>query len=156
MSQGHRKEDAMSLTLGSSVSQSAEINVTPLIDVLLVLLIIFMLVVPNRTVGEAAEIPLPEHNQKTSPPESSVVVQLRDSGEGRTPTLRINQQDATWESLEPQLVEIFKGRAEKTAFIKSDSEIDFDYVAQALDRMHLAGIERIGLISASERLSQTR
>lgn len=144
----------MSLTLGSGDRRNAEINVTPLIDVLLVLLIIFMLVVPNRTVGEAAEIPLPEHNQTTSEPETLVVVQLRDSGEGKVPTLRINHQNANWTSLESQLREIFNSRAEKTAFIESDAELDFDYVAQALDLMHLAGIERIGLISSSERVSK--
>lgn len=145
----------MSLTLGSSDNRNAEINVTPLIDVLLVLLIIFMCVVPSRTVGETAEIPLPEHNQILSAPESIVVVQLRDSSEDVIPTLRINQQDADWKSLESDLVGIFKSRADKTAFLKSDSEIDFDYVAQALDLMHLAGIERIGLISSAEKGSNS-
>lgn len=139
----------MSLTLGPGGRRNAEINVTPLIDVLLVLLIIFMLVVPNRSVGEAAEIPLPEQNQPATTPETEIVVQLHDGGEGMRPALGINQQDASWQSLEPELVKVFKTRVEKDAFLKSDSEIDFEYVAQALDLMHLAGVERVGLMPSA-------
>lgn len=140
----------MSLTLGSS-GPSAEMNVTPLIDVLLVLLIIFLLIIPNRTVGEAADIPQPERKQKAQSPETAIVVELHEAAAGNLPTVTINQQKASWESLEATLEEIYKQRAQKTAFLKSDSEIDFEYVADALDVIHRAGVEQVGLISIPNR-----
>lgn len=140
----------MSLTVGSSGGPSAEMNVTPLIDVLLVLLIIFLLIIPNRTVGEAADIPFPEQKHMTQSPETAIVVELHDNAAGKFPTLTINQQKTSWENLEGTLEEIYKQRAQKTAFLKSDSEIDFEYVADALDVMHRAGAEQVGLISGPQ------
>lgn len=138
----------MSLTVGSSGGQSAEMNVTPLIDVLLVLLIIFLLIIPNRTVGEPADIPLPEQKQQNAQsPETPIVVELHENPAGRLPDVAINQQKTSWESLEGRLEKIYKQRAQNNAFLKSDSEIDFEYVAHALDVMHRAGAEQVGLIS---------
>ena len=141
----------MFLTLGSSGQASAEMNVTPLIDVLLVLLIIFLLIIPNRTVGETADIPLPEQKHTTQSPETAIVVELHQNAAGQHPNLTINQQKASWESLELRLQEIYKQRAQKTAFLKSDSEIDFEYVAEALDVMHRAGVDQVGLISTTNQ-----
>jgi biopolymer transport protein ExbD len=142
----------MSLTLGSSSGQSAEMNVTPLIDVLLVLLIIFLLIIPSRTVGETADIPLPEQKQPNAQsPETAIVVDLRENAAGKRPALTINQQKTSWENLEASLEKIYKQRAQKTAFLKSDSEIDFEYVAEALDVMHRAGAEQVGLISTGNQ-----
>jgi biopolymer transport protein ExbD len=139
----------MSLTVGSSGGPSAEMNVTPLIDVLLVLLIIFLLIIPNSTVGEAADIPLPEQKRTTQAAETAIVVELHESAPGELPRVTINQQKASWEGLEARLEQIYKQRAQKTAFLKSDSEIDFEYVAIAFDVMHRAGVAQVGLMAAN-------
>ncbi|HEU5414944.1 MAG TPA: biopolymer transporter ExbD [Candidatus Angelobacter sp.] len=135
----------MSMTTGSR--NGAEINVTPLIDVLLVLLIIFMVIVPPHNFGEEADIPLPAKIDRPQPePQKTIVLQLHDLGEGKVPSLKINQQDVPWDKLEARLQAIFQGRSEKVAFVKGDPELDFQYVAQAIDMSHHAGADRVGLL----------
>ncbi len=140
----------MSMTLPSRSGPGAEINVTPLIDVLLVLLIIFMVIMPHHNLGEAADIPQPAKDPKGPPPVDTIVIQLHDLGEGRQPALKINQQEVSWNDLGPRLQDIFAGRADKLAFLKGDPEVDFQFVARAIDMTHNAGVERIGLLSWKE------
>lgn len=137
----------MSMTLAPRSGPGAEINVTPLIDVLLVLLIIFMVIMPHHNLGETADIPQPAQNTKAPPPVETIVIQLHDLGEGKQPALKINQQEVSWDYLGPRLQNIFAGRAEKIAFLKGDPELDFQYVAQVVDITHSAGVDRIGLLS---------
>ena len=135
----------MSMTPGSR--HGAEINVTPLIDVLLVLLIIFMVIVPPHNLGEKADIPLPARiDTPPSERQETIVLQLHDMGEGKQPTLQINQQDVSWDKLEAHLRAIFEARSDKVAFVKGDPELDFQYVAQAIDSSQHAGAERVGLL----------
>ena len=137
----------MSMTLGTREKASAEINVTPLIDVLLVLLIIFMVVVPHQRRGETAEIPIPSREPAPiSRMPDTIVIQVLAAGQGAIPELKINQNAVAWNALDSRLKEIFQLRAEKVAFLKSDPEIDFQHVAIALDIAHHAGVDRIGLM----------
>ena len=121
-------------------------NVTPLIDVLLVLLIIFMIVVPSRYIGETADVPLPDQSKKFPPAPDTVVIQLHDVGDGKRPQLTINQQSVAWDGLEPRLQSIYRDRSEKVAFLKGDPEIAFQYVAEAVDLVHRGGAVRVGLL----------
>jgi biopolymer transport protein TolR len=68
------------------------------------------------------------------------------AGQGESPELKINQDSVAWNALDLRLKEIFQLRAEKVAFLKSDPEIDFQHVANALDIAHQAGVDRIGLM----------
>src|SRR5579863_4184290 len=143
----------MSFSLGGGGARGPEINVTPLIDVLLTLIIVFMVVVSmDKEEGVTAQIPQPDQKQTQNISEPrTVVIQVVWTKDDQPPTIRINQNSVRWEDLETRLAEIYLKRAEKVAFVRGDADVDFQYVADVIDVAHHVGL-RVGLLTMDREL----
>ena len=139
----------MSFSTAGGGPSAPQMNVTPLIDVLLVLLIIFMLVViQEKPKGFDAQIPQ-EPNPKdrsVNPPYRTIVIQVKDGKTPDHPDIKINDETVAWSDLHQRLVDIFAIRVERIAFVKADDDIDFEQVANVIDVAHSARIDRLGLL----------
>ena len=132
---------------GNTGGAVSDINVTPLIDVLLVLLIIFMVIVPVTPRGLETLVPQPPKEHKDQPEnDRTIVVQVRSNG-AAAPSYLINETTFAKTDIEPKLSEIFATRQEKVMFVKGDKELDFRLVAEVIDFGHQAGVDNIGLIT---------
>jgi len=126
----------------------AEINMTPMIDVLLVLIIVFMVVVSmSEQKGLKAQIPQPPTDTSRPTPVRTIVIQVAWAKDKQAPVLKINDQSVNWDNLHDRLFDIFKERAERVAFVKGDDDVDFQYVADAIAIARTSGVERIGLLT---------
>lgn len=135
---------------------NSDINVTPMVDVMLVLLIIFMVITPLTPRGLDALVPQPpkDKQKQQEPNDRTIVVQVVQSAPGQRPTLKINQDPATWDDLQTRLTDIFKTRAERVMFVKGDDEVPFSDVAQVIDIAHASGVDKVGLITAKIEAGQ--
>jgi len=125
----------------------SEINVTPLIDVLLVLLIIFMVIVPVTPKGLNTLIPQPPKNHQDQPEnDRTIVVQVMANGKGE-PSYLINEDTFPKSQIESKLAEIFATRQEKVMFVKGDAALDYSKVVEVIDMGHQADVDNIGLIT---------
>jgi biopolymer transport protein TolR len=129
---------------GGKKGPIVDMNVTPLIDVLLVLLIIFMVVNQRPPDGLDALVPQPNKDQKVDQTvlEQTVIVQIDQAG-----NVKINQTPSSMKTLGSQLEDIFKTRSTRVIFVKGDPNTEFQYVAEAIDIAKGAGIDKIGLIT---------
>ena len=132
----------MSVNLGAGGRPAAEMNVTPLIDVLLVLLIVFMIITPMDPHGLLTEVPQKGNDAQ---PYAPIVLQLKEEKSG-PPSIAINQQALAWKDLRNRLIEIYKSSADRVLFVKGDPDVEFDYVAQVIDTAYGVNVRRIGLI----------
>lgn len=135
--------------MGERKGVIAAMNIVPLIDILLVLLIIFMVISPVETVGLSAQLPQPSANENVAPQPGTIVVQVVSHDE-----IFVNQDAVSWNQLGSRLAGIFGQRAEKVAFVKGGDAVEFADVARAIDIMRSAGIDRVGLISGNLAAAQ--
>ncbi len=134
---------------------NSDINVTPMIDILLVLLITFMAITPVSPKGLDALVPQPpKKNTPEQPNDRTIVVSVTSRPTGGLPGYKINQDDVALADLEPRLTTIFATRAEKVMFIKGDANLNYAQVAQVIDIGHQAGVDNIGLITPKVEAGQ--
>jgi biopolymer transport protein TolR len=136
---------------GAGGGPKADINMTPMIDVLLVLIIIFMVITPLTPKGLEALVPQPPPpNQKPNQSDQRTVVIVIDANHA----MSINSEQTDEARLGGRLEEIFKTRAERVVFVKGDPSLDFQWVAKAIDIAHGAGIDKVGLMTAKVEAGQ--
>jgi biopolymer transport protein TolR len=145
---------SMAFSMAGGGPSGPQINVTPLIDVLLTLIIMFMLVVAmDPEYGEKVQIPQPPKDPSSEAAiERTVVIQVVWTTKDAPPRVKINQEEVRWEDLELRLAQIYLKRAEKVAFVRGDADIDFQYVADVIDLAHHAGVDRIGLLTQGQKV----
>ena len=138
----------MSMTTGGGPGgYSSDINVTPMIDILLVLLIIFMVIVPTTPKGLDALVPQPPKTNTPQPPDTRTIVVQVVYRPGAAPAYKINENEVAKRDLLPRLTEIYANRAERVMFVKGDDNVDFRYVAEIIDIGKAANVDHIGLMT---------
>jgi biopolymer transport protein TolR len=141
----------MSMQVGGKGGLNSDINMTPMIDVLLVLIIIFMVITPLVPKGLDTLVPQPNPNAEKQPPQTNRTIVIQVSA---GPKIQINQEEVTEAQLGPRLTEIFKTRAERVAFVRGEDNLEFKEIAKVIDIAKTAGVDKIGLMTAKMEAGQ--
>src|SRR5215469_13983197 len=128
---------------GPAGGPKSDINMTPMIDVLLVLIIIFMVITPLTPKGLEALIPQPPPpNQKQNEADDRTVVVTINKDH----SMLINTDPIAENALGKRLEDVFRTRAERIMFVKGDPDIEYRWVAEVIDIAHGAGVDKVGLM----------
>jgi len=143
MAHAHKHHGAERVVKGKELHASSDMNVTPLIDVLLVLLIIFMAALPLTQKGVDINLPIDTQNNKDTPQDISQIVVEYNAGR----QMAVNKQPVTMGELENRLRNIFEQRKDKTMFIVGDPGVRYGEIVEIIDAARGAGVEKVGIVT---------
>jgi biopolymer transport protein ExbD len=146
MAHAHKHHGAEKVVRGETPHASADMNVTPLIDVLLVLLIIFMAALPLTQKGVDINLPLETKAPASNEPSTQIMLEYTVDRQ-----ISINKQPVTIPELEGRLREIFETRKEKTMFIAGDGGLRYGDIIAVIDAAKGAGVEKVGIVTEEMR-----
>ncbi len=140
----------MSMGVGGATEYKSDINITPLVDVVLVLLIIFMVITPLLQMGYDVKVPPRNQDPNPAPPPTDLVIV------SLTPTNKyyLNKEEVNLQTLSLRLTEILKNRANKTVFFSGDDAATYGEVIKVMDLCRSAGAKNIGIVMETVPVGQ--
>jgi biopolymer transport protein TolR len=147
MQHAHKHHGAERVVKGEVPHASADMNVTPLIDVLLVLLIIFMAALPLTQKGVDVNLPLETEQKAPNNPDNNQIVLEYNADR----SIAVNHQPIPLDQLETRLRDVFEARKEKTMFIVGDPSLRYGDIVGVIDAAKGAGVEKVGIVTTGMR-----
>ena len=139
----------MALGVGGAGEYKSDINITPLVDVVLVLLIIFMVITPLLQMGYDVKVPTKKQDPVSTPPTDLVIVSLTPQNK-----YYLNKEEVNTQTLSLRLTEILKNRANKTVFFSGDDAANYGEVVKVMDLCRNAGAKNIGIVMETVPVGQ--